>query len=349
MLKITKKKIDTIEKCYCVAPLLWQDTFHFLAAGEKAGPCRVFDAQGKIEETLWMEPGGVMSMAQIPGSDGCFITTQKMFSPNDSKEAYIAYAHPTPSGWQRNVLVNLPHVHRFDVYDFKGIHYLIACTLKSCHAFEDDWTSAGKVYAAILPEDLTVFDEEHQLPLEVIKDGLFHNHGYYRTAKDNGPASLISADNGVFLFAPPLAKGEKWRIEQLLDIPVSDATLVDFDGDGNKELAIIAPFHGDTLAVYKPIKGKYTQIWTAKEKLEFLHPLFGGNICGKPSLVCGYRKGKRELFLLQIIDGVYTMTVFDSNCGPANVIHFMQEDKDVIISANRETDELAYYTFEEVQ
>ena len=42
--------------------------------------------------------------------------------------------------------------------------------------------------------------------------------------------------------------------------------------------------------------------------------------------------------------GTYEREIIDRDCGPANVCHYMVNQNDVIISANRETDEIAMYT-----
>ncbi len=44
------------------------------------------------------------------------------------------------------VLCDLPFVHRFGVAQRGGVWYLIACTLKSAHAFRDDWTCLGRIW-----------------------------------------------------------------------------------------------------------------------------------------------------------------------------------------------------------
>lgn len=341
---VTKRVIDTIPKCYCLAPLRWRGTNYFLAAAEKIGPCRLYGLDGSFQEELWQGPGGVMSICQVPGSDGRFLATNRFYSPNESKEASIVHIMPTDSGWQVNKLVNLPHVHRFDILERGDSRYLLACTLKSGHQYVDDWSSPGKVYAAVLPDDLLQFDDDRQLRLEVIKETMGHNHGYTRTFVDDIPASVVSSDSGVFRFVPPAKHGEAWEIERLVDVPTSDAVLVDLDGDGCDELVSFSPFHGDMLSVYKLIGSTYERIWEANN-MEFLHSLYGGHLLGSPAFVFGYRRGEQSLMVLRYCEGSYRLDVIDSNCGSANILHYQYAGKDVIISANRETDELAYYMF----
>ena len=58
---------------------------------------------------------------------------------------------------------------------------------------------------------------------------------------------MVSCENGIYQFIPPASPEGEWEITQLLDTPASDALLLDMDGDGEKELAVLAPFHGEKI------------------------------------------------------------------------------------------------------
>ena len=345
-MKANKKVISNLTKCYSIAPLHFQGKDHFLVAAEKQDRCLLFDLDGNQEDTVWSQPGGVMSMVQIPGSDGQFLATHKFYSPNDSKEAKIVIVTPKAKGdWEVRTLAKLPHVHRFDIVSRSGVNYLIACALKSGHEYKDDWSMPGKVYAAVLSDDLSAFSEDNQLKLTVIKDGMLKNHGYYRVLENGIETSVISADSGVYQFVPPAKKDTEWEIRQLLDTPASDAVLVDFDGDGEKELAVLAPFHGESISIYKKQNEAYEKIYEYEKPAEFTHAIYGGDLCGVPALVVGHRKAERNLivFTYDKEAGEYVAQVIDEDCGPANVYHFIKDEKDDLVSANRETDEVVLY------
>lgn len=301
-MKVEKKVIGNLAKCYSIAPLHYQGIDYFLVAAEKVGRCILFDLDGNEVDTVWTEPGGAMSIVQVPGTDGQFLSTYKCYSPNDSKEAGIVYVTPRGKGdWLVTTLVVLPHVHRFDILERGGVRYLIACTLKSGHEFKDDWSKPGKVYAAVLPENLNIFNQENPLHMEVIKDGLTKNHGYYRVDLDGTPGSVVSAEDGVFLFTPPAEPGRRWGVECLLDTPASDALLADLDGDGEQELAVIAPFHGDSISIYKKEDGHYRNAYAYDKPAEFAHSILGACSVEKPGLSSDTERAHEICLHLHII------------------------------------------------
>lgn len=349
-MKIEKKVISNLTKCYSIAPLHYQGADHILVAAEKVDKCLLFDTEGNQEDVVWEEPGGVMTMVQVPGTDGQFLATHKFYSPNDSKEAKIVKVTPIEQGnWEVKTLVDLPFVHRFDILERNGVKYLIACALKSDHEYKDDWRFPGKVYVAVLPEDLSNFDEEHQLELKVIKDGMLKNHGYYKVEDEGVQTSVISCDGGVFQFIPPADAEGEWEIRTLTTDAASDAVLVDFDEDGEKELAVIAPFHGDKVRFYKKKDGVFQMVYEFGESRDFLHSIFGGSLCGKPAFVTGHRKAERDLmaFTYNKEKETYEMEYIDRDCGSANVYHYVKDGKDMLVSTNREIDEVALYTITE--
>lgn len=348
-MKVTKKVISDLNKCYAIAPLTYKGRRHILVAAEKHDPCYLFDLDGNREETVWTEPGGVMSMVQVPNSDGVFLSTHKFYSPNDSKEAKIIVAVPkSENNWEIRTLVELPFVHRFDIVTRNNVKYLIACCLKSGHEHKDDWSMPGKVFAAVLPDDLSRFDENNQLQMTVLKDNMLKNHGYYKINDNGVDVCIISCDDGVYKFIPPENANGEWKIEKLIDEAASDAVLVDMDEDGKKELITISPFHGEHIYIYKQTDGKYEKIYTY-DTAEFAHAIYGGTLLGKPAVIIGHRKGERNLllFTFDMQKKEYAVKIIDRDCGPANVYKYEYNGKEVLVSTNREINEVALYTFEE--
>ncbi|AEF18143.1 hypothetical protein Thexy_2135 [Thermoanaerobacterium xylanolyticum LX-11] len=346
-MKVDRKKIGELEKCYSMTLLDYNNSKHIVVATEKIGKCFLFDLDGNLEETIWDGYGGTMSIVQVPGSNGQFLATHKFYSPNDSKNASIVVVSPKGKDyWEIRTLVNLPFVHRFDIITRNGINYLIVCTIKSGHEYKDDWTIPGKVYSAVLPDNLEDFNDNNQLQLEVIKDGMSKNHGYYRYLNNGSQSAVISCEQGVFHFVPPANINGKWTIEKLISTPASDALLLDFDNDGIDELVVFSPFHGDNLIIYKKDNEKYTEVFSTK--MEFLHAIYGGLICGKPMIIVGHRGGKRNLIAITYNDktGNYDLEILDTNAGAANVITYKNKSKDIIIATNREINEITMYTLQ---
>ena len=97
-MKIEKKVISNLNKCYAMSELTWQGEHRFLVAAEKHDPCYVFAEDGTQLDTVWSEPGGVMTMVPVPGADGQFLATHKFYSPNDSADAKIVIATAKKKG-----------------------------------------------------------------------------------------------------------------------------------------------------------------------------------------------------------------------------------------------------------
>lgn len=353
-MNVTKKVISNLTKCYSMSELTYHGKHCFLVAAEKKDPCYLFSESGDQLETVWSEPGGVMTMLPLPGADGAFLATHQFYSPNDSKEAKLVIATPqAPNQWEIRTLADAPFVHRFGILERDGVRHLIVCCLKSGHEYKEDWSHPGKVFTAVLPADLSEYNANHQLPLVELKADMLRNHGYCLVRENDYDTALVTCEEGVFQFVPPASgtgnETNQWEIRHLLDVPTSDAVLCDFDKDGKLELGCMSPFHGETLAIYHlNAAGAYEKAWEYPEPCEFLHATWAGELLGKPSWVVGHRKGKRNTMIVTYENGGYQTTLLDENVGAANMMHFLNaEGKDVLVATNREIDEVAMYIITE--
>ncbi len=351
-MKVEKKVISNLNKCYAMSTLTCKGSPCFLVGAEKQDPCYLFAEDGTLLDTVWEQPGGVMTITPVPGSDGQFLATHQFYSPNDSAKAKIIIATPGDGGWDIRTLCDAPFVHRFGILRRGGVSYLLVCCLKTGHEYKNDWRSYGACYAAVLPEDLSAFNEHNQLKLTPIKLGMLKNHGYSLVRKDGYDAALVACEQGVFLFNPPAALGENWEIEEILNVPSSDAVLVDFDGDGKLELGSIAPFHGSSIVIYHLDEhGNYVPQWKfgrPEAETEMVHATWACSLLGKPSWIVGWRKGTKDTIAISWGEGDYQVDYIDRNTGCANAMHFVNKDGiDVIVATNREIDEVAMYTITE--
>lgn len=62
------------------------------------------------------------------------------------------------------------------------------------------------------------------------------------------------------------------------------------DGDGEKELAVLAPFHGEKIDFYKKKDGRFEHVYSYGKDAEFVHAIWGGDIGGVPTVIIGHRK-----------------------------------------------------------
>ena len=148
-------------------------------------------------------------MAQVPGSNGQFLATRKFYGPNDGADASIVIATPKCGEWEIRTLVKIPFVHRFGILHSAGVNYLLVCCLKSGHEFKNDWRFSGETYAAVLPDDLSKFNDNNQLKLELIKNGMLKNHGYSKVNRKGREGALVGCEEGAFIFMPPMTPGGK--------------------------------------------------------------------------------------------------------------------------------------------
>lgn len=346
-MKAVKKRTYELEKCYSIGALHYQNKEHLVVAAEKVNKCLLFDLEGNLEETIWDGPGGTMSIVQVPGTDGQFLATQLFYSPNDSAAAKIVWVVPKgKNDWEVKTLAEVPFVHRFDIVSRNGVNYLIACALKSGHQQKDDWSSPGKILVGELPEDLSLITEENPLELTVLKEGLLKNHGYCRVETEEGMWSAVAADTGIYQVTPPEVRGGAWTVDLMVNDPASDMTFADLDGDGELEMLVMAPFHGDEIKIYKKQNGQYVCVWTFEQKYEFLHGIWGCEVNGRGVVFVGHRKAERDLYACTCENGRYELEKLDSDVGPANLYFYKNGSKNCLVSTNREIDEIAFYEIE---
>lgn len=338
-MKVEKKVIGHLNKCYSMAPLTWQGEEYLLVAAEKQDPCYLYTRDGEKISTVWEGPGGVMTMQQIPGTDGEFLATQRFYSPNDSKEASVVKVKPAGTGWEVTKLLDIPFVHRFGIITTPHSRYLFACALKTGHEYKNDWTHPGAVYVADL--------DAREPKMERIAAGLLKNHGY--SVYDGKP--VVASENGTMLFTPPAEKGGNWKIETLLAVPSSDSVLIDLDGDGQPELGTIAPFHGSGVTIWHLDEhGNYVPQWKLdlpESDTEMVHATWAGKLADTPVWCVGWRKGTRSTVMIRwnAERGTYTVDEIDRGAGAANLMHFVNDEgQDVLMATNREIDEIAMYT-----
>lgn len=131
------------------------------------------------------------------------------------------------------------------------------CALKSEYYTKMIGDLKGKTYYKVLPIILMRWKLYMKKILQYYKKICLKKSWILQNRRKWNWKVIISCDSGIYLYTAPEKLGMDWSIEQLVDYPSSDATLIDLDGDGNKELVAFSPFHGHKLRIYKLKNGKY--------------------------------------------------------------------------------------------
>lgn len=345
-MKIEKKILTDMDRCYCVACMDINGKPHAAFATEGKGGFCAYDLetlQKRID--IWHEPGGTMSIVQIPDKPGEFLAGQKFFRLFDWEEAGMAWVKHQPDGsFSVKPVLQIPYLHRFDILTRNGKQYFIGCSLAAHKATREDWSHPGSVYVGAMPDS-----RDTPFTLEVLRDDFYQNHGYERVSWNGTEAAMVSCKNGIFIVTPPETADAGWTVEQIMTQPTSDTAIIDLDGDGEPEIAAIEEFHGRYFRVYKRINGTYQKIFEHPEVTEFYHVAASGTVCGKPVFIGGCRRGKQQLFLLQWNhqSGTIDIVTIDEPVGPSNAMLTHYKGKDYLISANRETAQAAIYCITE--
>ncbi|CDG00823.1 Putative Uncharacterized protein [Clostridium chauvoei JF4335] len=341
-MNIEKKFLTNLHRCYATSSTVIDNETKILLATEGEGACYMYSGEDFKQSTVWDGPGGTMSMIPVPGKNGDFLAVQNFFPTFQSEKATIVWARPKENDeFEVKTILDLPYVHRFDILKANGVNYFLGATLCTTKTCKDDWSDPGKIYVGVLPEDLN-----EPIQLKVIKEGLTKNHGYCRAMWNGKEVGMVTSQEGVFVVTPPQVEGEDWKVEQIMDKPVSDVAVVDIDGDGVDELVTIEEFHGGNFIINKKIGDKYEEVYKYPKEMDFGHVVWGGKLRGVPTIIGGYRRNEKELFYIQCESTnplKFKATTIEAGVGPSNVAVLNEKDRDIIISANRELGEAALY------
>lgn len=340
-MKIEKRHVCDLKNCYATAHMILGGREKILFAPDDYGACLSVDLQSGQVDEIWSEPGGTMSMVQIPGIDE-FLAVQGFNPGFDAAEAELVHVFWEKESWRVRSLIRIPYIHRFDILERGGVKYLICCTVCSAKEYEQDWRSPGFTYAAVLPDDLT-----EMIDLKPISEGMTRNHGYVRLQAEGYTYGMTSSDQGVYEVLPPASPEKAWTYTKVLDTPVSDIAVCDIDGDGNAELATIEPFHGDTIRIYRQQEGTYQPVYTYPDPVDFCHVVWGGTLLGEPAFILGAREERKDLFIMRYRDGKFVKEELESGFGPSNIVVIHHADEDLIAVANREKGEGALFVLTE--
>lgn len=341
MNRIWKKVVmDQMHRCYSVQTARISGKQKLLVASEaENGGFAVYDVEQPQHREWFRESiGGTMSIVDIPDAEDTLYLGRKFHPGFQAQESDVICCRKTETGWEETVVLSLPYLHRFDVFQVGGKRVFVGCTLCGSKQSREDWSDPGAIYVGFLHEDPA--QPLHVIPLmtDVMK-----NHGYWRGTWNGQEVGYIAADNGVYRFTPASTL-EQCSCELIFDRPASEVVFCDFDGDGLEEMAMIAPMHGPQVSIYHDDgKGSYQEVYRCPLDLEFCHAMWGGIFEDEPMLICSGRRKDKPLFCITFRNGIYETQIIDSGVGSANVCVCTHAGKQMILSANNGCHEITLY------
>ena len=77
-MKIVKKHLDEMKRCYCASNINMYGENHILLASEDPDvACNMYSGKDfEIKENVWTHPGGCMSLIPIPHKENEFLAVQ---------------------------------------------------------------------------------------------------------------------------------------------------------------------------------------------------------------------------------------------------------------------------------
>ena len=338
---ITKKKLDDIKRCYATTNLVYDNKNHLVFASEDPNIiCESFSGDNfeNVEE-IWKEAGGCMSIIQLEDKDKEFLAIQEFYMKVSPSLAKVVWGKNVNGKWEFKNVLKIPYMHIFDVYKVGNISYFIGATIATSKQNKEDWSVLGRIYVGRLLENL-----EDGIEVEILKDGMFRNHGYCRDTDENGNVcGYFGCDRGIYRVYPPKNEGAQWTIDKVLDGQIGEISIIDIDNDGKKEIMTIEAFHGNQINIYKQVNDTWEKVYTYGNKIDFAHSLVAGTLRGVPTFLAGVRREDAELFYVQFKDGKFITGVIDKGVGPANLYLLNEKDRDLILSANHMANEAAVY------
>ncbi len=342
-MEFTKRRLSKAEMGYFITHLniLGQD--RVIAAPEANGPTMVFAPPAYEPQILAPGPGGCMGFAPLPGRDDALLMITAFYPIFQSEKAGINLFQAVDGlnqPWQSTRIIDLPFVHRICMVGNGTDNYLIAASVCGGKDFQDDWSRPGTTYAAKVPDDI-----EGPWELVPVMENIHRNHGMQVGCFKGQKCVFIAGDEGLFVLKVPEAGSTEWESTVIIDHPISEVYPADLDQDGEDEIAVIEPFHGEAMSVYKNIQGIWTRIYTAE--LAFGHGLWAGSLGGENVVIAGNRANEKNLACFQVTSAnPFAMEEFvvDPGSGTTNMDVLETPDGKALATSNPGHEEYALYT-----
>lgn len=341
-MKFKKQKLAQAEHGYFITHFSLLGQHRILAAPEGPGPAMAFAAPEYESKVIATEPGGCMGFAPVPGHEDAFLMITKFYPIFQSEGAGIDLFQAVDGlnqPWQGKRILDLPFVHRITMVGNGTDHFLVAAAVCGGKDFQDDWSKPGKTYVAKVPNDINGPWE-----LTPVMEGLHRNHGMQTGTFNGHDCVYITSDEGLFALEIPTAGSSDWKCTLLVNEPISEVYAADLDNDGQDEVAVIEPFHGNAVSVYKHIGGTWKKIFTAE--LAFGHGLWAGQLGGENVVIAGNRANDKNLACFRVTStDPFAMeeSVVDPGSATTNMDVINTPTGPALVTSNQGHEEYAIY------
>lgn len=329
-----KIKLDDMYRAYACNFITLEDMVYPIVASEEKGyPCiRYFGTNYEGKDYLWDDGGGVMSIMNIPGKPNEILAIRDFYLKETPSRARLVWGK-YDNGWSFKTLVELPFLHRFDVFEQGGTINVILCVIADHKDHKEDWSRSGTVYQGILPDSW-----EGSMTIEPILKGLYRNHGYFSRTHGDVYESFIASNQGIHCIRQAQ---NMMSISHISEIPTSEIAVLDIDGDEIDEMITIEPFHGDTTHIYK-LNDIKKPVYSLPIPFDFGHALITGTFENKPCFYGGVRRVNSECYVITYEENEYKLQVIDHG-GPANLAFYRHNNIEYLLSSNHTANEVALY------
>jgi hypothetical protein len=351
-MKISHQTVARLPRGYSIAVFPGFDAAGrsaFLAGSEGDAELLWFEPPWTKAKVIARTPGGFISVAPLSIGPRRFAVASTLFKPGFDAAASAIQLYPLERGPEPKpqLVATLPYTHRIATSRIGDRDVVLASTLCGGKKTKEDWTQPGGIYVAEVPAQ-----PGGDWAIRPVIQGLNKNHGFEfaRLGAEGREGYLVSAMEGLFFLPLPRHPGDAWSLETIDRVETSDAFAYDWDNDGEPEIFSIAPFHGHRLSVYKRGADGWHRT-TIHHDLAMGHVVWAGDFLGRPGLLAGSRRERRELRLYRpTVDGGVDphYTVIDEGIGPSQlVVTCPTRDRALLYVAAHGIDEVRVYDVRE--
>ena len=297
-MKISCRTLAELERVYSIATIPDSSVDGlpaFLAGSEGDGALLLFEPPAYAPRIIADQPGGFMSLWSLIRDGRRYVVASVDFKPSFQAENCRILVLPLDEGEcpPPAEVARIPYTHRIALANAGGNVCFLASTLCAAKAFKDDWSHPGGISMAVVPAEVRQPWRIHQ-----IVSGLSKNHGmdFARLAPGGAGGFLLSAMEGLFYLSIPDDPAADWPCERICEGEHGDAFAFDWRGQGRPDIFTLSPFHGNRLAMLERSDGQWRRHVIADD-LEMSHIVWAGDFLGRPGLLAGGRRGRKELRL----------------------------------------------------